>query len=146
MDAMTILKRCREAPKDLETLEIRIRQRRDALTQVSAAADQGGGRGTPGDRMAAVVAAIADIEQQATERRQRLSVEVAAACVLLDMLDERYSRVLHLYYVKGLTVRLAAKKMKYSEGYLRRLKREAEDAARAIPEDEVRQSAPEWYR
>ena len=146
MDAMTIFRRCREAKADIEALEMRIRQRRDALTQVTQAiGNEGGGHGSPSDRMGTVVAAIADLSTQVEQRQQRQSVEIAAACVLMDQLDEKYSRVLHLYYVKGLTVRAVAKKLKYSEGYTRKLKRDAEDAAREIGPDAVRESLPEWY-
>lgn len=145
MDAMTIFRRCREAKTDIEALEMRIRQRRDALTQVTQAMGDGGGRGSPSDRMGTVVAAIADMSAQIEQRQQRQSVEIAAACVLLDMLEEKYSRVLHLYYVKGLTVRAVAKRLKYSEGYMRKLKRDAEDAAMEIDQDTVRGCVPEWY-
>ena len=146
MDAMTIFRRCRDARGDIEALEERIRQRRDALTQVTQAMDAtGGGHGSPSDRMGTVVAAIADLSAQADARRQRQSVEIAAACVLCDMLDEKYSRVLHLYYVNGMTVRAVAKKLKYSEGYIRKLKRDAEDAVRGIDPDTVRGCVPEWY-
>lgn len=146
MDAMTIFRRCREAGADIEALEARIRQRREALTQVTQALDStGGGRSPAGDRMGTVVAAIADISARIEDRKQRQSVEIAAACVLMDMLEEKYSNVLHLYYVKGLTVRAVAKRLRYSEGYTRKLKRDAEDAARAISPEMVRECVPDWY-
>lgn len=146
MDAMTIFRRCREAGADIEALEMKIRQRRDALTQVTQTLDTtGGGKGPAGDRMAGVVAAIADLDARIRDRRERQAVEIAAACVLMDTLEEKYARVLHLYYVKGLTVRAAARRMKYSEGYVRKLKREAEDAAGALDPETVRASLPDWY-
>lgn len=145
---MTILRRCRESGTDLSELEERIRQRRDAVTTISVSLDRdggAGGSGTPSDRIAAAAAAVADLEKQAERRRERQAVEIMAVNVLADRLPGVQGRIIYLYYAKALTVRAVAKRVKYTEGYVRKLRREAENQLREVPGEEVDELLPPWY-
>jgi len=145
MDAMTILKRCRASSAELEELDARIRQRRDAVTMISVSLDRDGGRGPSTDRLADAAAAVADLEKKAERRRERQAVELVAVTALADRLPGVQGRIIFLYYGKAMTVRAAAKRVKYTEGYVRKLRREAEDQLRSVPETEVDELVPPWY-
>ena len=148
MDAMTILKRCRASGAELVELDARIRQRRDAATMISAVISGEPGHapgGLASDKIAAAAAAVADLEARAQQRRERQAVELAAVSALAERLEGVQGRIVYLYYGKALTVRAVAKRVKYTEGYVRRLRREAEDRLRQVPAEEVDELLPPWY-
>lgn len=145
MDAMTICQRCRRAPQEIAEIEDRIQQRRDALTTLSAAMGREGSQGPARDRMAETAAAIADMEKTLTGRKNRQAVELVAVSALSEALEPPMSRVIYLYYGKCLTARAVAKRMKYTEGYIRQLRRQATDRLRAISGDQLLDYVPAWY-
>ena len=145
MDAMTVLRRCRASGADLEALDVWIRQRRDAVTTITVNLDRAGGRGPASDRMASAAAEIADMERQQRDRRERQAVELVAVSLLAERLPPVQGQVLYLYYGKGLTLRAVAKRVRYTEGYVRKLRREAEEALRQVPPGEVDELLPAWY-
>ena len=148
MEAMEILRRCRDAGGEISRLEMRIQQRRDAMTSISAppSDDKGGsrGQGDP-DKMGRMLAEIDALERRIQAREQDRAVETAAACVLLDALDTLESSVLHAYYLKRESVAVIARRLSYQEGYLRKIKSRGEKALQALPEDTVRAALPAWY-
>ena len=79
------------------------------------------------------------------DKRRRARALGAAACVLLDALPEGESSVLHAYYVKRLKMPAIAKRMGYTEGYIRKLKKEGENLMDALPADTVAACLPAWY-
>lgn len=146
MDAMTILNRCRKSGAELEEMEAQIRQRRDAVTTISASLGREGGRGPATDRMASVAAAIADMETKISARRERQAVELMATSALSELLSPNVlGQIIYLYYGKAMTVRAVAKRIRYTEGYVRKLRRDAEDVLRALPETVVDELLPPWY-
>ena len=145
MDAMTILRRCRDSGAELSELDARIRQRRDAVTALSVSMDRDGGRGPYTDRLAAAAAAVADLENQAQRRMERQAVELLAVNALAERLPGVQGRIIYLYYGKAMTVRATAKQLKYSEGYTRRMRREAEEQLRQVPPEEIADLLPPWY-
>ena len=90
-------------------------------------------------------AAVADLEARAQQRRERQAVELVAVNALAERLEGVQGRIVYLYYGKALTVRAVAKRVKYTEGYVRRLRREAEDQLRQVPAEEVDELLPPWY-
>ena len=148
MEAMEILRRCREASGEIARLRVRIQQRRDAMTSIGAAPpdDKGGSRarGDP-DRIGRLVAEVDALEKAIEGREQEYAVETAAACVLLDTLPELDSRVLHAYYVKRESVTVIARRLKYQDGYLRKVKSRGEKALTALPGETVTAALPAWY-
>lgn len=148
MNALTIFTRCREAEDDVRRLKMRIQQRRDALTSITAPPPDpnGGSHGTgTGDRIGTLAIDITDLEAQLQHRNERRRAEVAAACVLLDCLPEYQSRVMSYYYLQGLRVPQIATRMRYSAGYIRKLKAMADDSAADIDESVVDGALPAWY-
>lgn len=147
MKAITIFTRCRAAEGDMRRIRQRIQQRREAAASVAPQGTGiGGGHGTSEpDKMSAFVAAIDELESELKAREQARSVEVAAACVLLDALPEMESAVLHRFYIRGHKVPGIAKKLGFSEGYIRKLKAEAERLLDSISEETVVISLPVWY-
>lgn len=133
MDAIGILNKCRDAPEAIRRTEQRIWQRRRFLD---------GARGSP-ESLAAEIGAL---EQRLKGQRERLAVETAAACALLDLLPGKESAVLYAYYIDGLSAAGVARRLRYSEGYVRRLRRQGEERLRRIPEDGVAAQLPAWYR
>ena len=148
MKAMTVLTRCRNAEGDKRRIRQRIAQRRDAMACISPRMDAtGGGRGTAEpDKIGAFVAAVDALERELKLREQAQSVEIAAACTLLDTLPASESAVLHEYYVKHGKVPAIAKRLGYSESYARKLKAEGERMLDELPENVVAAALPAWYK
>ncbi len=147
MKAITILRRCREAGGDMSRIFQRIDRRREAMLNITPPAEHdGGGRGTSEqDKFAALVGDIDGLERAAKARQDAYRVELAAACVLLDALPEAESGVLHEYYVKGQKVSVIALKKGCTDGYIRKVKAEAERLLSQIPEERVVATLPAWY-
>ncbi len=148
MDAIMILKRCREAPQDMRRMAERIRQRREALTSLHPpqADPNGGGRSTgDGDKTLKLLGDIDTMERALEMRRQAEAVEITAACVLLDELPELESKVLHAYYVKREDTPLIAMRMGYQASTVRKAKMNGEKTLETIPEERVRAALPPWY-
>lgn len=146
MNGMTILERCRAADGDMARIRQRIQRRREAMECITPRMDSAGARGTAeSDKLGAFVAAITQLEAELAAREQARSVEVASACVLLDALPDVEGSVLHAYYVKRLPISVIARRMGYTDGYIRRLKREGEALLDALSTDVVIGSLPAWY-
>ena len=148
MEAITILERCRRADGDIRRLEQRIRQRRDALYCISPSqADPNGGSRGHGeqDKIGRLLEDIDALETSLKARRQERSVEIAAACVLLDQLPELESEVLHRYYIKHEETPGIARRKTYQESYIRKIKSRAEKALAKLPPDQVAATLPGWY-
>lgn len=148
MDAITILERCRRAPADIRRLELQIRQRRDALTSISAPqGDPDGGSRTKGapDKIALALADIDALEDRLQQRKQRQAAETAAACVLLDRLPELPSAVLYGYYVRREDTPAIGRRLRYTASYMRRMKGKGEELLAGLDESAVREALPRWY-
>lgn len=146
MRAITILQRCRDAEQDLRRIRQRIERRREAAESVSPRINAGGGRSTAEpDKIAAFVAAITELEADLRGREQARRVEVAAACVLLDGLPENESAVLHQFYIKRQKIPAIARRLGFTEGYIRKLKTMGERMLDELPQETVRGALPCWY-
>ena len=145
MKAMTILTRCRAAEADMRRIRQKIRQRQEAAECITPLLDDtGGGHGgnSEPDRIGTLACAITELEAALQEREKALRVELAAVCVFLDTLDETESAVLHNYYVTRLNVGAIAAKLQYTEGYIRKLKPEAEKKLDLLDDATVRAALP----
>ena len=148
MEAITILKRCRAAAGDIRRLTQRIQQRRDAMTSIASpqADPNGGSHGqSDPDKIGRMLAEIDDLEQNLEARKQARTVEIAAACVLLDKLPELESSVLHGYYIRQESTANIARRLKYQDSYLRKVKVNAEKALGELTADQVAAALPSWY-
>ena len=148
MKALTILARCRSAETDKRRIRQQIERRREAITCISPRMDaNGGGRSTAEqDKIGAFVAVVDELERRLKAREQAQSVEIAAACALLDMLPDNESAVLYEYYVKGCKVPAIAKRLGYSESYTRKIKADGERALDELPDSSVAAALPAWYK
>ena len=145
---MTILKRCRAAESDLERLQQRIDQRREVLTSIGAPqADPNGGSRATGDKdkTGRVLAEIDELERQAHARKEEENAEKVAALALIDMLPDLEGKVLYDYYVKRMDTPGIARREKYTPGYIRKTKRNAENLLSMLGEDRVKGVLPAWY-
>lgn len=148
MDALTILKRCRAADEDIRRLEQRIQQRRDAMTSINApqADPDSGSRGPRDpDKIGKILGDIDILERRLTARKQARNVELAAACVLLDGLQAMESSVLHAYYVRQEDTAVIARRMKYRDSYIRKIKARGERHLSAMAPEQVAATLPPWY-
>lgn len=149
MDAITILARCRDAQRDVERLQKRIRRWRSAMTDISAPPmdpDGGSHAGGETDRLPRQMADIDTLEEQLRRREAARTVETSTACALLDRLNETESDVLYGYYVRREALSAVAVRLKYSDAYVRRVKRSGDAALASIPEAEVNALLPDWYK
>ena len=148
MEAIEILKRCRRSEEEIQRLQTQVWQRRDALDGMHTPVmdPNGGSRGSGDpDKTGRMVADLIATEQRQKEREQEAAVETAASLALLDMLPELESKVLFWYYVKRMNVISVARKLKYTEGYTRRKKREGEQLLSMLSAERVRSTLPRWY-
>ena len=148
MNAMTILKRCRAAKNDIGRLLQRIEQRRDVLDSLSApqADPNGGSRGTGDkDKIGKILADIDELEREIRARTEAEQAEKVSACALLDMVPELEGRILYDYYVKRWDTQEIARKEKYTAGYVRKTKRNAEQLLTMLDVDRVNGTLPGWY-
>lgn len=147
MKAMTILQRCRSAEADKRRIRQQIARRRDAITCITPRMDGDGGghAAAEQDKIGAFVEAVDELERRLKLREQAQSVEIAAACALLDALPENEGAVLHQYYVRRSKITAIAARLGYSEGHTRRLKAEGERLLDALPDSAVDAALPAWY-
>ena len=154
MDAMTILRRCRESEEDIRRLEMRIRQRRLAIDSLQAPQmdPNGGSRGSGDpDKMGRMFSEVDLLERERDRRQEEKNAETASACALLDMVPELESKVLYAYYVETtaagihLTTGDIARREKYTAAYLRKVKRRAEQLLGMLSAERVAGTLPRWY-
>ena len=148
MNAMTILKRCRAAKGEIERLQQRIEQRHEVLDSLSAPqADPNGGSRSSGDRdkIGRILADIDELEREIEARKEAEKAEKVAAVTLLDMVPDLESKVLYDYYIKRWDTPQIARKEKYTAGYVRKTKRNAEQLLDMIGQDAVNRTLPAWY-
>ena len=148
MNAMTILKRCRAAKSDIGRIQQRIEQWHDVLNSLSApqADPNGGSRGTGDkDKTGKILADIDLLERQKKAREEAYEAEKVAACALMDMVPDLEGKVLYDYYVKRWDTPGIARKEKYTAGYVRKTKRNAEQLLSMLDPDRVNATLPAWY-
>lgn len=148
MQAMEILKRCRNAENEIIRIESQIRRRRDLLGQTGAPAmdPNRGGRGSSDpDKTGRILGDIDLLERALEARKQRKAVEEAASIALTEMAPELEGKVLYRYYVKRDTVAGIARKEKYTEGYIRKVRKRGEEIMRLLSPEKVATTVPRWY-
>ena len=148
MQAMAILKRVRNAENELARIRQMIRQRRDMLDSIGAPAlnPNGGGHGTPDpDKNGRIYGDIDELERELKKRQERIAAEMASGLALIDMAPEQEGKVLYRYYLKKMNTREIATSLHYTDGYIRRLKRQGEEIMRMLSPDKVASTLPPWY-
>lgn len=148
MNAITILRRVRAAEEEIGRLNLQLQQRWDALTGISApqADPNGGSRGSADpDKNGRIMGDIDQLERKIRRRKERLEAETVAALALLDMLPNLESKVLHAYYLKHCSTTDIARREKYTQGYVRRVKRQAETVLGMLSQERVDGTLPRWY-
>ena len=148
MQAMVILKRCRDAEKEIARIRMRIRQRRDLATSIGAPALDpnrvGRGSGDP-DKNGRLAAEAVDLQNELQRRMERKAAEEACACTLLDLVPDAESDVLYHYYVMRESTGEAARALHYQDGYVRKVKRRGEEIMRLLSPEKVAEALPAWY-
>ena len=76
-----------------------------------------------------MMADIDELERSLEARKQARTVEIAAACVLLDKLQDPESSVLHGFYIKQESTASIARRLKYQDSYIRKVKINGEKSA-----------------
>ena len=148
MKAMDILRRCRSAASDISRTQQRIAQRRDALTCIAAPqirADGTDRSARSSDKTSELMADIDGLERALEQRRNQQQAEIVAALVLLDCLPETDSGILYRYYIKRDSVPSIAAAMGFTDGYIRKVKADAESRLDSLQEARVAAALPAWY-
>lgn len=155
MNAMTILRRCRAAETDIRKLDERIDRRREELTSLQApqADPNGGSRGSGDkDKNGRLLAEIDELERKKADREDEQQAERSAALTLVEMVPDLEGRVLYLYYAKKPEKRgeqwdtgRIARKEHLTPGYVRKVKRNAEQLLDMVGQDLVDATLPAWY-
>ena len=146
MKALQLLERCRALEHDLQAVESKIQRYRESATRVTSAIDGVGARGTAEpDKLVAIMAEIDELEREKAQREREYAVEVSAACKLLDKLPEIESAVLNGYYIQAKALKLVARNLNYSYGYVRAIKSNATARLDELPEAVVASLLPAWY-
>lgn len=148
MKAMDILRRCRSAASDISRTQQRIAQRRDALTCIAAPQIRVDGTdrsARSSDKTSELMADIDGLERALEQRRNQQQAEIVAALVLLDCLPETDSGILYRYYIKRDSVPSIAAAMGFTDGYIRKVKADAESRLDSLQEAQVAAALPAWY-
>ncbi|NLV59207.1 MAG: hypothetical protein GXY67_10640 [Clostridiales bacterium] len=147
MTAMEVFERCRAADEDIRRIEADIERYRDAATNVSPRLDStgGGGCSVEKDRVGTLVAEVDRLQRAVQQRIARKCAEIDASCKLIDRLPPTVRSVMHRYYVKGESLNEVAKRMKYSYGYVRKMKSDGVRMAMEIDKEDVAAALPDWY-
>lgn len=149
MNAVDILKHCREAKGEIEGLREQIERKREILTALPTLKidDIGGGHGTPErDRAGRILADIDMLEREIQTREDEWSAESIAAASFLDRLPQAESKVLFEYYIKRLDTETIGRKGNYTGGYVRKMKRTAEKKLEFVLFEDIAYLFPDWYR
>lgn len=141
MDAITILKRCRAAQGDMEQLRRRIEQRRGILDSMGV--QQANPNGSQARLRAA--ASVAQLEADLAARREMYEAEKVAVCALIDTVPSMEGQVLYDYYVRRWVTSEIARKENYTEGYVRKKKRNGERLLDMLTGAQVDRLLPPWY-
>ena len=153
MKAIIILNRCRAAEKDLATIQEKIERRRERLDDTSAPQvdPNGGSRGSGDkDKTGRLMGEIDALERQKQAREDAKNAEEVAAIALVDRLPDLEGKVIYKYYVKRMDTTAIAKDPKdprnrYTAGYIRKVKRNAEQLLDMIDPEQVAALLPPWY-
>lgn len=153
MKAIIILNRCRAAEKDLATIQEKIERRRERLDDTSAPqVDPNGGSRGSGDRdkTGRLMGEIDALERQKQAREDAKNAEEVAAFALVDRLPDLEGKVIYKYYVKRMDTTAIAKDPKdprnrYTAGYIRKVKRNAEQLLDMMDPEQVAALLPPWY-
>lgn len=145
---MTILRRCKSLKSDLQRLDLRVRQADDALRAIGGMRmdANGGGKGTADmDRTGKLVAELDEMERAKKDREDAGRAEIASAVMLLRMVPDLESEILHRYYLLGETISGIAVSMKYEQSYVRKRKKAGEEAMGYLSAERVAETLPAWY-
>ena len=153
MKAIIILNRCRAAEKDLATIQEKIERRRERLDDTSAPQvdPNGGSRGSGDkDKTGRLMGEIDALERQKQAREDAKNAEEIAAFALVDRLPDLEGKVIYKYYVKRMDTTAIAKDPKdprnrYTAGYIRKVKRNAEQLLDMMDPEQVAALLPPWY-
>lgn len=146
MKAIEILEACRAAPDEIRAIEQRRQEYLETAEVMGHAPDPTGvSSGRKSDKIGSFATLAADQAAALKMRQARQREELKAARKLLDHLPSEQGNVLHLYYICGYTLSVIAKRKRYSYGYVRRMKKAAEDALALLPDEETEGLLPDWY-
>ena len=147
MNGVDILKRCRSAGEEIRRLTEKWKRLEECATSVSSPLNStGGSRSGVTDRVARFATEIDECRRAIAARRKRFDVELLTSCDLINRLTEPECSVIYRFYIQGQTVAEIAKALKYSEGYVKQVKRRGLDQIGAIPAAEIERMVPDWYR
>ena len=85
------------------------------------------------------------LEREITTRKDAAEAELVAACALMDMVPDLEGQVLYAYYVRRQDTGEIARRKKYTTGYVRKVKRSAEQLLEMISPERVDSTLPAWY-
>ena len=153
MKANIILNRCRAAEEDIRKINEKIKRRREQLDDTSAPqVDPNGGSHGSGDKdkTGRLMAEIDALERQLQTRKDAKNAEEVAVIALVDRLPDLEGVVIYKYYVKRMDTTAIAKdkedpENRYTAGYIRKVKRNAEQLLDMMEPDQVNALLPPWY-
>lgn len=146
MKAIEILEACRAAPDEIRAIEQRRQEYLETAEVMGRPPDPTGvSSGRRSDKIGSFATLAADQAAALKLRQARQREELKVARILLDHLPSEQGNVLHLYYIRGYTLSVIAKRKRYSYSYVRRIKKAAEDALALMDEADVDGMLPEWY-
>ncbi len=146
MKAIEVLEACRAAPNEIRAIEQRRQEYLETAEVMGRPPDPTGvSSGRKSDKIGSFATLAADQSAALKIRQTRQREELKAARKLLDRLPSERANVLHLYYIRGYTLSVIAKRKRLSYGYVRRIKKAAEDSLALMDESEVDGMFPAWY-
>lgn len=142
--AMEIMELCRGRKDDIAALEDRIDSLREGMTRITAGMGQDG-RAAMGDKYAAYVARLDDLERRLRLTKKLYGAEQVAVILLTDRFPAARRDCLRLYYGRGHSPQQIGIHIGYSQRHVERILEESREALDGISPRIVASILPNWY-
>lgn len=120
MLTIDVLEMCRDYDKDMQELKNQRSRYMDAAASAGSAPRGGGGVGSgKSDPTMRWAMKLKQVDDMVTLRQEMHEAELDAACQLFDRLGGLAARIMHRFYIGGDTQRGIARRLNYSEEYIR---------------------------
>lgn len=142
--ALELMELCRGRNEEIAALGDRLDTLREGMTRISAGMGQTA-REAMGDKYAAYVARLDEMERQLRRLKRLHGAEQVAVILLTDRMPAARRDCLRLYYGRGRSTQQIAMHINYSQRHVERILEESREAILEIGRGTVENVLPGWY-
>lgn len=145
MTCLELLAACRARHREIQTIEERIRDAREAMTSVSVSGGGFSGHGSGGDRFAAHAARVDALQTRLILARKKLAAEGQAVILLTASMPDSPRRCLRAFYGKAMAPSAIAAEMGCTVGNVHKALASGRALAARIHDGDVEDALPVCY-